>query len=166
MELGAQPMNCDGDEPHFHPDLPADEWRAQVEHALQVTGHRNTAPRRAVLDWIAAQTGPFTAETLVADLGTHAATPGRATIYRIVDWLRAAGWIARVHSDTHASSYTRLLPGHHHSVVCLRCGLTLMVGGCAVEQLVAPALADTGFEVHGHVLELYGVCGTCRGRGS
>jgi len=153
---------CEHKQPHTHTTPSAEEWRAGVERAFALAGHRATAPRGAVVDWIAASTAPFTAETLVRALERDYGISSRATIYRTVEWLRSRRWIARVHSDDTQHAYTRLLPGHHHNAVCTQCGTTLLIGGCAIEQVLAPLLAPTGFQVQGHVLELYGVCEQCR----
>jgi Fur family ferric uptake transcriptional regulator len=150
------------DRPASYAVSSAQAWRAGVEQAFARAGLRSTAPRGAVIDWIAASTAPFTAETLVRALERDHGISSRATIYRTVEWLRSQGWIARVHSDDTQHTYSRLLPGHHHHVVCTQCGTTLIIGGCAIEQVLAPLLAPTGFHVQGHVLELYGVCRRCR----
>jgi len=162
----AAPLACEDATPHLHSAPPAAEWRAAVEDVLQTSGHRHTAQRRRVLDRIAAQVAPFTAESLIAQLSAAddqaAAALGRATIYRTLEWLRSIGWITRLHNDSGANSYTRLLPGHHHSVVCTRCGAVFVLGGCLIEPVLDMLLAETDFHVQGHVLEVYGVCATCR----
>jgi len=163
--MPAQALPCDDTTPHLHIALAAEQWRSAVEVELEATEQRHTSQRRRVLDRIAAQATPFTAESLVAQLrsaGDRAATVlGRATIYRTLEWLRKSGWIARLHRDGDANVYTRLLPGHHHSVVCTRCGAVFILGGCLVEPLVDALLAETNFHVQGHVLEVYGVCASC-----
>jgi Fe2+ or Zn2+ uptake regulation protein len=140
----------------------ADDWHARAVEALLAAGCRNTAPRHAVLDWIASRCTPFTAEILVAALERQQGLSSRPTIYRTLEWLRAEGWIARVQSDENAHTYVRRLPGHYHQVICTQCGHTLIMRGCTIEHALVPALSSIDFEVHGHVLELYGVCGSCR----
>lgn len=83
-------------------------------------------------------------------------------IYRLLEVLRAAGWITRVQSYGEQHTYARLLPGHHHSLICTQCGTTLVIGGCDIEDALAPTIAQTDFEVHGHLLEHYGLGGRCR----
>lgn len=136
-------------------------WRRGAEATLRADGLRCTFPRRAILDWIAAATSPFTAEQVVAALETQHGTSSRATIYRLLDWLQAAGWLTRIYSDGSQHAYTRFLPGHHHTAVCVRCGSTAILSDCRVEESLRVALAALNFELHGHVLELYGVCARC-----
>ncbi len=137
-------------------------WRTQVEQMLIAHGQRLTSPRVAILRWIASTTAPFTAETLVAELVDGQHIGSRPTVYRTVDWLRSEGWIARVQIDGLEHSYARMLPGHYHHAVCTDCGATLVLAGCEALQSLTASLEDQGFEVRGHILELFGVCRECR----
>jgi Fur family transcriptional regulator, ferric uptake regulator len=156
---------CDEHIPHYHPAPDARQWRDAVEAALSMAGQRSTVPRRAIVQWIANTRGPWSAERLVSEMQAQRGMSSRATVYRTIDWLREHGWLTRVHSDDSQQSYTRQQPGHHHTVICTTCGTTLTIGGCEIEAQLGQSLAGTDFEVHGHVLELYGVCGACRDQG-
>jgi hypothetical protein len=85
----------------------------------------------------------------------------RATVYRFVEWLCDHGWLERVYSDDTRHTYVRRQPGHRHQAICTSCGVTIVVDSCAVEELVAPRLAEAWFAVRGHVLEFYGLCRAC-----
>ncbi len=143
-------------------ELSVAAWAAQVQAAQRTERQRLTAPRRAIIGWIASQTTPFSAEALAAALATHPAGVGRATAYRAVDWLREHGWLARVQTERGDHTYARTLPGHHHHAVCTRCGATLLLEGCAAIELLTALLARQGFRVHGHILELFGRRARCQ----
>jgi Fe2+ or Zn2+ uptake regulation protein len=147
---------------HAESDQTPATWRHRAEAALRAAGLRCTFPRRAILDWIAAAAGPFTAEQVVAALEAQHGSSSRATIYRLLDWLQSAGWLTRIYSDGTQHAYARFWPGHHHTAVCIRCGSAAVISECHVEESIRPALAALDFELHGHVLELYGVCTNCR----
>jgi Fur family ferric uptake transcriptional regulator len=136
-------------------------WHDRVLAAMQAAGFRSTLPRRALIRWIAATSEPFHAETLVAAMEAQRGISSRATTYRLIDWLRINGWLARVLSDPTHPRYARREPGHVHHVVCTACGLTLPLHTCNVESLVEHALGGLEFTVQGHVLEIFGVCGSC-----
>jgi Fe2+ or Zn2+ uptake regulation protein len=138
-----------------------DEWRVEVEHALRDCNQRLTEQRLVVLDWIADTGGPFTAETLVADMEAQHGS-SRATIYRILEWLRSNGWIARVHSNPSQNSYICLVPGLAGKAVCSRCGTTFLFDTGDITQAMTTLVAALDFEMHGHVLELCGLCAHCR----
>ncbi|NJL34520.1 MAG: hypothetical protein HC893_12490 [Chloroflexaceae bacterium] len=105
---------------HASSDQTPATWRHSAEVALRAARLRCTFPRRAILDWIAAATGPFTAEQLVAALEAQHGSSSRATIYRLLDWLQSAGWLTRIYSDGTQHAYARFWPGHHHTAVCVR----------------------------------------------
>lgn len=162
MEASDADASCGITKPHHHTAVPGDAWLARASQALVRDGYRLTTSRKAVLHQIAATPACFTAEQLVAALHDGAASGGsRPTVYRLVLWLRTNGWLARVYLDSPHSGYMRQLP-RHHNVICVSCGDTLLIGGWNLEALLAPSLIGTGFEVQGHVMELYGRCGTCR----
>lgn len=143
-------------------ELSVQDWSERVQAALRADSQRMTAPRLAIIEWIAAQERPFSAEALTAALAQHSAGVGRATAYRAVDWLREQGWLARVQTERGDYTYARTLPGHHHHAVCTRCGATLLLEGCSALEVLTAQLAEHGFLVHGHILELFGRCACCR----
>lgn len=135
------------------------DWSERVRDALHDRRQRLTRPRLTIIRWIAAQERPFSAEALAAALAPHV---GRATVYRMVDWLRDHGWLARVQTERGDYTYVRTLPGHHHHAICLRCGTTLLVEGCDAIESLTTLLARQGFHVQGHILEVFGLCIRCR----
>jgi Fur family zinc uptake transcriptional regulator len=139
----------------------ASEWRTLVEQAFREERQRVTPQRQAVLDWIASREGPFRSEELVAAMEAHQGG-SRATIYRMIEWLRSRGWIARVQHTVPQHRYACLVPGHSARLVCSTCGTTFAFD---VQAWLTAMLADIGFEVHEiheHILELQGVCAHCR----
>jgi Fe2+ or Zn2+ uptake regulation protein len=143
-------------------ELSVADWSEQVLSALCADGQRLTAPRLAIIGWLAAQTTPFSAEALTVALTHHPAGVGRATAYRAVDWLRERGWLAHVQTERGDYTYARTLPGHHHHAVCTRCGATLLLEGCSALESLTALLARQGFRVQGHILELFGLCARCQ----
>ena len=137
-------------------------WQAQVFEAMRSEGQRFTIPRRQIISWITARSAPFSAEDLVEAMGARHEGIGRSTVYRTVDWLRADGWLGGVGGEAGEHTYARTLPGHHHHAVCTQCGQTLVVSGCAVVEALGQTLAEQGFMVSGHTLEIFGTCANCK----
>lgn len=136
-------------------------WRTAVATALHGAGLRQSLARNAVLDWIAAASGPFTAEAIVQQLVGGWSLGSRPTVYRTVDWLRTAGWLARLHLEGSDRAYVRSLPGGH-PLVCTGCGEVQTLLGLELTPLLEARLGALGFELRGHHLELYGRCRRCR----
>lgn len=148
---------CHQTHPHHHRELAAGDWLAAVTAATDGTGFRLTAARTTLLVWIARRDGSFGVDELANAAGS------RATTYRFVRWLRTEGWVARTALGRRAGGdggYVRHLPGHAR-LVCLDCGLALLIGGWNLDERLAPVLASTGYHLHGHVLELQGRCVDC-----
>jgi Fur family transcriptional regulator, ferric uptake regulator len=137
-------------------------WQEQVFAAMRSESQRFTIPRRQIIGWIAERTAPFSAEALVEAMAARNEGIGRSTVYRTVDWLRAEGWLGRVGGEAGEHTYARTLPGHHHHAVCTQCGHTLVVSGCAAVEALSKALAQQGFTVSGHTLEIFGTCQQCQ----
>lgn len=135
-------------------------WRDAVELAVRGAGLRTSAARNAVLDWIAAAERPFTAETIAQQLADwdHGSRP---TVYRTLDWLRAGGWLLRLHDHDHDRAYVRSLPGAYQAV-CTGCGEVQTLTGLELAPLLEAHLRALGFELRAQHLELYGRCRVCR----
>lgn len=155
-------LDCRSTMPHAHSDVSGPAWIEAILGQFRQDKNRVTQPRIAMLNWIAAREAPFTAEEAVSELEGPLTAGSRATIYRLLLWLREAGWLARVHRTDSDHALVRQLPGHHQAV-CLRCGETLVIGGCDLTTMISQSLRGTGFAVSGHQLEVYGTCRGCAG---
>jgi len=87
---------------------------------------------------------------------------GRATVYRTLELLAKLGIIRPSYSSDGCLYFIRIGKGHHH-FVCSRCGAVIEIEGECCWAEVAQSFAQRfGFEVTGHLLELYGLCENCR----
>lgn len=134
-----------------------------VESILVQHGYRLTKPRLAVVAAALRHQQPFTAEQLVADIGTsNGGAIGRATIYRTLEILAAVDVLTRlIQPDGHPAYICDSL-GHRHHIVCSGCGTAVAFTFCPVEDLVPSLALATAFEIHDHLLEVFGVCPTCQ----
>lgn len=142
--------------------ISATDWERLVVEALRADQIRLTRPRRMIVAWIAGQQTLFSAEALAAAVSSLPERIGRATAYRMVEQLRETGWLSRIRTERGVYAYARTLPGHHHHAICMRCGATLIIQGCAVLDTLYTLLETHGFVVQDHVLELTGRCQRCR----
>jgi len=131
-----------------------------LEHELLRGGHRITEPRRRLLSSIQAMGDHFTAE------GLAAASPGvgRATVFRTLKLLQEVEAVCQVVLDDGTLQY-RLTPnnaGHHHHIVCSRCGAVNDFASCDIQGLLAELARRTGYDIETHRLEVYGRCSECR----
>lgn len=122
---------------------------------------RTTAQRRAVATAAARYGSAFTAEDLAARVRRESPGVATATVYRSISAMAATGYLARVGERDGAALYVRCdESGHHHHVVCVRCGATAHAPCPVTETSLADAVPD-GFVVTSHEVNLYGICAAC-----
>ena len=89
---------------------------------------------------------------------------GLTTVYRTLQALADAGEVDVLRSGDGESVYRRCSTGHHHHLVCRRCGRTVEVAGPAVERWVDAVAREHGFSEVAHTVEVFGVCAPCAAR--
>lgn len=144
------------------PEAPGEYSPQDAIAALTRHGYRVTAPRRAVIAAALRQKRPFTAEQLVLESTTAAGESGRSTVYRTLEILAALGVLARIFDASGRAVYVAGAPVHRHHLVCSGCGVAVPFSACPVGDLAMALGRENDFEVHGHLLEIFGTCGDCR----
>lgn len=131
-----------------------------LEQALSDAGYRITQSRRAVLH--ALEDGPvhMSAEEVLARGRKMCRSLSRASVYRTLEALEAAGALRGLPS-AEGRVYVRVAGGHHH-LVCRGCGKIEDFDGCALCQGWTSTAEAAGFAVAGHLLEVFGLCKSCR----
>ncbi|MBI2861454.1 MAG: transcriptional repressor [Chloroflexi bacterium] len=129
---------------------------------LERTGHRATWPRRVVVEAVAEQPNRFTAGELCAAVERRPAPVGRATVFRTLELLERLGVLERVHSAGGRDSYiVGEQAQHHHHLVCSSCGTVADVEGCTLTTFIRRLASEYGFQVDGHMVEVFGRCRAC-----
>jgi Fur family ferric uptake transcriptional regulator len=73
------------------------------------------------------------------------------------------GLVRRVHGHDECQGYVLASPGHHHHVVCRRCGAAVEFTGMEdLSPLVERIQEQTGFTIDEHLLQFYGLCPACQ----
>jgi Fe2+ or Zn2+ uptake regulation protein len=129
---------------------------------LAEAGRSDTRARRAVVQALCAAPDRATPAELLERGRTIHPRLAPVTVYRTLDLLRSLGLVERLHHPDGCSSFMPASEEHGHHVTCERCRRTVEFSGCEIERLARSARAQTGFTVHGHWLELTGLCPDCR----
>ncbi len=148
--------------PHLPLQPPATLSSASVGEIFAQHGYRMTRPRTAVLQAVLKRSRPFTAEQIVTELRHTDPGLGRATVYRTLEILASVDVLTRLLQPGGHPAYVVGLPGHRHHLVCSGCGTTVAFTSCPIDDLVHDLSRDTEFAIHGHLLEVFGVCPTCQ----
>ena len=132
---------------------------------LRGRGVRYTRARRVVVEALQRATGPRSA----AELGEELAEPiPQSSLYRTLSVLVAAGVVSEHHGAAGTTRFelAEWITGHHHHLVCGRCGrvrdLVLEPEEEAIlEDLVARVGGRVGERPEGHALEIVDRCERC-----
>jgi Fur family ferric uptake transcriptional regulator len=130
--------------------------------ALHAGGFRLTTPRRELADLIADRAGHFSAADLITEARERDLAVGRATIFRTLDVLSAAGVVERIDLPSGEHAYLACQPRHHHHIICSRCGRSSDIADAGLRSVVRDVAKRTGYRVDDHRLELFGLCPTCQ----
>lgn len=142
----------------------AEEAHGQAALLLRAAGQRYTAARRAIVAALRAADRPLA----IPELRRRARGLAQSSTYRNLVVLEEAGVVACVRADaTPRWELAEGILGHHHHLVCARCGEVRDVRMTpALERALDAGLAGlaraAGYALDGHRLDLIGRCRRCR----
>jgi len=125
-------------------------------------GYKVTAQRRAVLSAIARSHEHLTPAAVYERVKQDDPDVGLVTVYRTLELLCKLGFICRVHRGGKSRSYTLAPFGHHHHMICSRCGAVTDFTDCDLAELEERLSRETGFVIEGHLLQFTGRCRDCQ----
>jgi Fur family ferric uptake transcriptional regulator len=128
---------------------------------LRAAGLRVTAPRLAVLSWLAEH--PHETADAVADgVRDGLGSVSTQAVYDVLAACVDAGLVRRIEPAGSAARYETRTGDNHHHLVCRSCGATADVD-CVVDE--RPCLTpsdDGGFEIDEAEVVFWGLCPACR----
>lgn len=126
---------------------------------------RNTWQRERVRDALDEIPGFVSAQVLHASLRTEGTGIGLATVYRALADLTSEGEADSLQSPDGESLYRACRSeGHHHHLICRRCGRTVEIEAADVEEWARRVAAQHGFTEAEHVVDIFGLCAECAPR--
>jgi Fe2+ or Zn2+ uptake regulation protein len=123
-------------------------------------GHRVTVGRRAVVDALLSAEGHLSADDLAGVV--QAAHPGlhRATVYRSLEALEAAGLVEHVHLG-HGRSVYHLADDLHQHLVCEVCGSVVEAPPDLLSAVARRLRKERGFVMRPYHFAVLGRCRRC-----
>ncbi len=131
--------------------------------ALQTSGCRLTAARRAVVETIAESTRALTPVEVYDSARARDPKLGLVSVYRTLEKLEELGLVQRVHHSKDCQAFLTAGIGHQHLILCAQCGKAILFEGDDLTNLFDTVARKTGFEVKEHWLQLSGLCVDCKG---
>lgn len=141
-------------------------WAACASRALSDAGYRRGGARRAILALLDEQTCALSAVEIERALQERGSEVSRASVYRVMDELEEIGVVQRVEIGQGIVRYepVREGPGHHHHLVCDRCGRLQPFTDEGIERAIRRLSDRLPVQVSEHEVVLHGACETCAER--
>ncbi len=122
---------------------------------------KNTKQRGAILGILHHSTEPISAEEIFAALKDEYPTMALSTIYRNLERFAENGLVGRDVFHDGVVRYSLAQEHHGHYIVCTQCSNKIKIDDCPLTCLEQNIERDTGYEIEGHTLTLYGKCPEC-----
>ncbi|WEK55148.1 MAG: Fur family transcriptional regulator [Candidatus Cohnella colombiensis] len=137
---------------------------SRVEHAvgqLKSDGVRMTPQRYAILHFLMDACHHPTADDIFQALSPHYPSLSVATVYNNLKVFVESGLVRELTYGDDSSRFDADLSDHYHAI-CTKCGTMVDFEHPPVREVEQTAEVMTGFKVHGHRMEVYGICPTCQ----
>lgn len=123
---------------------------------------RNTWQRARVRDALNEIDGFVSAQTLHQRLRDEDTGIGLATVYRALAGLTNTGEADSLQSPEGEALYRACeSSGHHHHLICRRCGTAVEIEARAVEKWAHDTAEQYGFTDAEHIVDIFGLCAAC-----
>ena len=130
--------------------------------ALKQAGHRITAQRQAICEYLATTDKHPTPYQVYADLSIEHPEISRATVYNTLNTLQSLGAIVEINfGEDHTHYDTNSAP--HINLICLRCHQVIdYAGDLPREDLQKVLKVETGFQPVTAKIDILGFCQDCQ----
>jgi Fur family ferric uptake transcriptional regulator len=144
-----------------------DDWANRATGRLASAGYRRGGARNKLIRLLAAQTCALSAVELQAALEDDGRSVSRASVYRILEELERAELVTRIEIGQGIVRFEPLRhgSGHHHHLVCDRCGRLMPFADEGLERELIRVSSRVPLRVAEHEVILRGACETCEERG-
>ncbi|MBI5367307.1 MAG: transcriptional repressor [Planctomycetes bacterium] len=129
---------------------------------LEKRGLRVTTTRMAIAGIVFATHQHFTPDQLAEWVRKRDPTTGRMTVYRTLGLLVESELVESLTLGKGRNYYEHTVGhGHHHHMICLRCGRIQEFSHPLLDQLPRRIARERGFAATSHSIRIHGVCADC-----
>jgi Fur family ferric uptake transcriptional regulator len=138
-------------------------WAERAAQALSDAGYRRGGARRAILELLDGQSCALSALEIQGLLSRRGRDVSRSSVYRVMEELEEIGLLQRVELGQGMGRYeaVRGEPGHHHHLVCDRCGRLQPFTDDGLELAIRRLSDRVPLRVSEHEIVIHGSCDTC-----
>ena len=148
-------------------DQTNDDEVDEVERLLRRKGYRWTAQRRRIAEVVFGTHEHFSADELLEMCREVDSQVSRATVYRTLAVLEAAGFVEGLEVGDGGKLFEHVLGHEHHDhMICRTCGKIVEFVDPELERLKVAVATRHGFDLVSHELKLHVECrdAACAGR--
>ena len=124
-------------------------------------GLKLTPQRLAILHYLEGNTEHPSADDIFRTVSKKYPTMSLATVYNTLEALRQRGHLRELTIDPSKKRFDPNPKAHNH-LICVRCKKTVDIH--TEIKISVSSRESSGFEIIGHHIEFYGICGQCRSR--
>jgi Fe2+ or Zn2+ uptake regulation protein len=132
-----------------------------AEKLLKKQQLKVTSQRKAIIRVLQSTNSVLSAQDIFSEVIKTLPGINFSTIYRNLDVLLDRGIICKITPQSGGVLYElRLKEGHHHHVICKKCGASIPLEYCPMKD-IQRKLTEKGFTPTEHRFEIYGYCDEC-----
>jgi Fur family ferric uptake transcriptional regulator len=140
-----------------------DAWAESTARALSEAGYKRGGARRSILELLDEQPCALSAVEIEQALRERGREVSRASVYRVMEELEAIAAVQRVEVG---QGIVRFEPvrgglGHHHHLVCDRCGRLQPFSDDGLERAIHRLSGRLPLRVSEHEVVIHGACEAC-----
>ncbi|MCB0355935.1 MAG: transcriptional repressor [Bdellovibrionales bacterium] len=136
--------------------------KSEFKRIIRKIGLKVTGQRLAILDALSTGRAHVTAQEVFEEVVEKNPDIGFATVYRFLKKLKDANFVTEVRMGGLPARYELTPRKHHDHLTCQKCGKIVEFENPTIELLQEEIARKHNFSLTGHLLELYGVCESCR----
>ncbi|MDR9459195.1 MAG: Fur family transcriptional regulator [Dehalococcoidia bacterium] len=134
----------------------------EAGEALRDLGYRLTPQRQLILTAIQEGDDHISAEDIHARVCAKYPHVNISTVYRTLELLKNLGLVTETDLGSGRFRYHPAEKGHHHHLICERCGTTVETAESPFLPLKRTLLREYGFKANINHLALFGLCAKCQ----
>lgn len=134
---------------------------ADLAHRLEGLGYRMTPQRMMVVEAIESTDGHISAEDIYTQVKAKYPHVNISTVYRTLELLKNEGLVTETNLGEGRVRYHPAGKGHHHHLVCQKCGTVIDMNGSELAPLGDTLRKKYNFKADLRHLAIFGHCDNC-----
>ena len=133
-----------------------------IGRSLSELGYRLTPQRIMILSAVAEADSHISAEEIYAQVYARYPHMNISTVYRTLELLKEQGLVTETNMGDGRVRYHSIGKGHHHHLVCEKCGEIIDIEESILSPLWAEIRQKYDFRVNMKHLAFFGLCTRCK----